>query len=193
MTGSPNKQNESGSGRVKKFWFFAAFIGVGLVLLLMGLRLFQENTDSIEPGKIPQDFELVTFSGERIQTSDLRGKVVLINFWASWCTTCDEEAVMLEDAWQFFQTESAAEVAFMGVAYMDTETASLSFLTDYGVTYPNGPDLGGEISNIYQVNSVPETYILDQDGTLQYVKFGPFVTREEIIAAIRSVQLLKNE
>lgn len=193
MNGTPNKQNQSGSGIVKKFWVFAAFIGVGLVLLLMGLRLFQEDADNVEPGKIPQDFELATFSGETIQTSDLRGKVVLINFWASWCTTCDEEAVMLEEAWQFYQSTTDEAVVFLGVAYMDTETASLSFLSDYGVTYPNGPDLGGEISNIYQVNSVPETYILDQDGTLQYVKFGPFVAREEIIAAIKSVQTSEGE
>lgn len=188
MTADSNKQNKTGSGIVKKFWAFAAFIGVGLILLLMGMRLFQDEADGVASGEKPQDFTLATFSGETIQTSDLRGKVVLINFWASWCTTCDEEAMMLEEAWQFFQTDEADEVVFLGVAYMDTETAALSFLSDYGVTYPNGQDLGGKISNIYQVNSVPETYILDPDGTLQYVKFGPFVALDEIIAAIKSVQ-----
>lgn len=187
MTAGPTNQNTPGSGKFKKFWALAAFIGVGLVLLLVGIALFRNEGDGVAMGETPQNFELTTFSGETIRTSDLRGKVVLINFWASWCTTCDEEALMLEEAWRFYQAEDTDEVVFLGVAYMDTETASLSFLSDYGVTYPNGPDLGGDISTIYQVNSVPETYILDQDGTLQYIKFGPFVSLEQIIAAINSV------
>lgn len=193
MTHGTSRQNKAVSGKFKKFWALAAFIGVGLVFLLIGIRLFQGEGDGVAMGETPQDFELVTFSGETIQSSDLRGKVVLINFWASWCTTCDEEAVMLEEAWQFFQSDEADEVVFLGVAYMDTETASLSFLSDYGVTYPNGPDLRGKISTIYQVNSVPETYILDPEGTLQYVKFGPFIALEEILAAVKSVQTSANE
>lgn len=193
MTAGTSKQNKSGSGKFKKFWALAAFISVGLILLLIGISLFQNESDGVAMGETPQNFELTTFSGETILTSDLRGKVVLINFWASWCTTCDEEALMLEEAWQFYKTKGTKDVVFLGVAYMDTETASLSFLSDYGVNYPNGPDLGGEISNIYQVNSVPETYILDQDGALQYIKFGPFVSMEQILAAIKSVQVSENE
>ena len=104
-----------------------------------------------------------------------------------------EEALMLEETWQYYQSEQPDEVVFLGVAYMDTETAALSFLSDYGVSYANGPDLGGEISSIYQVNSVPETYILDRSGSLQYVKFGPFISEEEILAAVKSVQNTGNE
>lgn len=187
------QQGKKGTGKFSKIWALLAFIGVSLVLLLIGIRLFQDEGEGVAMGEKPPNFELTSFSGETIRTSDLRGKVVLINFWASWCTPCEEEAQMLEEAWQFYQTEYIDEVVFLGVAYMDTENASLSFLSDYGVTYPNGPDLGSEISSIYQVNAVPETYILDEDGSLQYVKFGPFVALEEILAAVKKVQISGDE
>ena len=193
MTGESVEQGKSASGKFKKWWALAVFTILGTVLVLIGISLFRNEGDGVAMGETPKNFELITYSDETIRTSDLRGKVILINFWASWCTTCDEEARMLEEAWQFYQSQDTDEVVFLGVAYMDTETASLSFLSDYGVTYPNGPDLGGEISNIYQVNSVPETYILDPSGTLQYVKFGPFVSLEEIHAAVKSVQISENK
>jgi cytochrome c biogenesis protein CcmG, thiol:disulfide interchange protein DsbE len=78
-------------------------------------------------------------------------------------------------------------VIFLGVAYMDTEPASRAYLAEYGVTYPNGPDLRGTISKIYQVNSVPETYVLDGDGMLRYLKIGSFASLDEIISAVDAV------
>ncbi len=169
-----------------KFWAVAVFIGVTAILVLVGLRLFQDRDPRIALGEKPGDFLLETFSGQVIDTTDLRGKVVVINFWASWCNTCDEEAMLLEAAWQLTQKEENAEVIFLGVAYMDTETASRAFLLDYGITYPNGPDLRSEISRKYQVHSVPETYILDRGGTLRFVKIGPFASLNEVLSAIET-------
>jgi peroxiredoxin len=71
---------------------------------------------------------------------------------------------------------------------MDTEPASLKFIEDHGITFPNGPDLRGEISKIYRVNAVPETYILDTERRLRYVKFGSFLSSSEITAAINQVK-----
>lgn len=186
MMSDPNSQTISKHSKLNKFWAAAAIIGVSVVLILVGVRLFQNDVASIALGESPQEFTLTTYSGEHIDTSGFRGKVILINFWASWCTTCDEEALLLETAWQAYQADESENVAFLGVAYMDTEPASLAFLSTYGVTYPNGPDLRGEISKLYQVRAVPETYILDQEGTLRYIKFGPFASLTEIFNAIDS-------
>ena len=67
---------------------------------------------------------------------------------------------------------------------MDTEHASKEFLSNLEVSYPNGPDLRGVISRAYQVSSVPETFILDRDGVIQYVRIGPFTGSQEILSAL---------
>lgn len=163
-----------------------AILGVLGLLILLGFRLFGNESEAIEIGKTPQDFTLTTFSGERVNTQDLRGKVVLINFWASWCTTCDEEGELLEAAWRFYQRNYPDQVAFLGVAYADTQPASMAFIEKYGLTYPNGPDLQTQISRIYQVGGVPETYVLDESGEVTAIKIGTFMSLEEINQAIET-------
>ena len=165
-------------------WAVGAIAGLLLILALIGIRLLQNDASPVRIGEKPKDFSLVTYAGDVIDTDDLRGKVVLVNFWASWCTTCDEEAALLEEAWQHYQADQPDRVIFLGVAYMDTEPASRAFLDQYGVSYPNGPDLRGEISKIYQVNSVPETFILDAEGALRHLKIGSFFSLDEILSAI---------
>ena len=184
--------SSSNNHRRVNFWAVAAFSGVLFVLVLMGIRLFQNDSSPVELGKNPKDFSLTTYAGGVIHTADLHGKVVLVNFWASWCTTCDEEAALLEEAWQVYQIIDPGRVIFLGVAYMDTEPASRAYLAEYGVTYPNGPDLRGAISKIYQVNSVPETYVLDSDGTLRYLKIGSFTSIDEMISAVDAVLALSS-
>lgn len=183
-----NSESSSKSSKANKIWIVGAFLGVIVILALVGTRLFQQDHAGVALGEKPKDFTLVTFSGETIDTSELRDQVVLINFWSSWCTTCEDEARLLEEAWQFYKANGTDDIAFLGVTYMDTEPASRAFIEEYSMTYPNGPDLQGAISGIYQVNTVPETYILDQEGNLRYVKFGPFISIDEIVIAIESVK-----
>ena len=161
-----------------------AILAVLALLILLGIRLFSSESDVIEIGRAPKDFELTTFSGDVVDTEDLRGKVMLINFWSSWCTPCDDEAILLESAWKFYQRNYPDQVIFLGIAYMDTEPASMYFMETHGMTFPNGPDLQSEISKLYQVGGVPETYILDGSGALTALKYGPFVSLDEINAAI---------
>lgn len=179
MTLGDSKNNAANKNR--KLWIGLTIGTLVIILVIIGVRLFSEYATPIEIGQAPGDFVLTTFSGQQIKTADLHGKVVLINFWSSWCVTCDEEAILLEQAWQQINSKAPGEVAFLGVAYMDTEPDARSFLEKYGVTYPNGPDLRGEISDLYQIKGVPETYVLDRNGTLQYIKFGPFLSLDEIL------------
>ena len=165
-------------------WAIAAVVGLVIILALIGIRLLQNDAAPVMIGERPKDFSLSTYTGEVIHTADLGGKVVLVNFWASWCTTCDEEAFLLEEAWQYYQAHQPGRVIFLGVSYMDTVPASRAYLDQHGVSYPNGPDLRGEISRNFQVNSVPETFIMDADGTLRHLKIGPFASINEILSAI---------
>jgi cytochrome c biogenesis protein CcmG/thiol:disulfide interchange protein DsbE len=171
------------TGRLRG-WQIAVF---AVVLLLLALVAFQMRRNGplaagpVGQGEAAPDFTLTSFDGETFKLADLRGKVVLINFWASWCIPCEQEAAALENAWRHYQGQ---DVVFIGVAYVDTETASRAFMERFGVTYPNGPDLGTAISHAYRIKGVPETYIVDKTGTLAVTKVGPFLGQAEIIGAI---------
>lgn len=157
------------------------WIGVIALLALLGVGLLRRG-DTFVIGEPAPDFTLTTFEGEQIKLSDLKGKVVLINFWASWCKPCEQEAADLEAAWQYYQ--GRGDVVFLGVAWTDTPTASKAYLEKFGITYPNGPDLGTRISQKYRITGVPETYIIDRDGKLAYSLLLPFDSLDQIKAAI---------
>jgi cytochrome c biogenesis protein CcmG, thiol:disulfide interchange protein DsbE len=161
-------------------------VWVGLVALLvvvaLGLRRAQQGT--VQPGEVIPNFTLTLFDGYEYQGkgevnfAELRGKVVVINFWASWCKPCEQEAADLEAAWRYY--EPTGEVIFLGIDYVDTEPEARAYLTKFDITYPNGPDLATRISQFFRIKGVPETYFIDRDGVLRYIQVGPFATEAQI-------------
>jgi len=100
-----------------------------------------------------------------------RGKVVMVDFWASWCIPCRQEARALEGLWQEYRDRG---VVFVGVAYADTDAEARAFLDEFGITYPNGPDLGTRISQTYRIQGVPEKFFVDKHGQIRApVVIGP--------------------
>jgi cytochrome c biogenesis protein CcmG/thiol:disulfide interchange protein DsbE len=95
---------------------------------------------------------------------------VVINFWASWCIPCRQEAAYLEQTWRKYQEKG---VAFIGVDYVDTDAKALAYIREFDITYINGPDLQTRISAAYNIKGVPETYFVDRAGQLQGVYIGP--------------------
>jgi len=161
-----------------------------LILIALGLRKAGNPIIAID-SQVP-DFSLVLFDGYQyegksvLSLESLQGNIVVINFWASWCKPCESEAADLEAAWQIYQP--MGNVTFVGIDYVDTEPEALSYLAKFDITYPNGPDLGTNISQLFNRNlGVPETYFLDRDGILRYIKIGPFSSANEIITIIDSI------
>lgn len=146
------------------------WVTVGLIVIFLSWGLINAFSAQPTEGKAP-DFTLTTFDESQTYTlSELRGQVVVINFWASWCVPCEEEADDLEAAWQFYKDRG---VQFLGVAYVDSEVKALEFIAEHGVTYPNGPDLRSQISDLYEIRGVPETFIVNADGEITFFAMEP--------------------
>lgn len=155
-------------GRALAYGFVLALLG------LVGWGLIRVQAGPREKGPAP-DFTLSAFDGSTLTLSELTGRVVVINFWASWCPPCREEAAYLEATWRKYENQG---VVFIGVDYVDTEAEALAYIDEFEITYPNGPDLGTAISQAYRIKGVPETFFVAKDGSLRGVKIGPLTPSE---------------
>jgi len=154
------------------------WIGLLVLLGILFLGLYKSQKGQMKIGERAPDFTLHTFDGKQYDLESLRGKVVLLNIWASWCIPCEEEAAILEAAWRYYQPRG--DVVFLGVAWTDTDKKSEEYLNKFKITYPNGPDLGTRIFHAFRATGVPETYIIDQGGILAGVRLSQFTSLEEI-------------
>jgi len=98
-----------------------------------------------------------------LDLASLRGRPVVLNFWASWCVPCKGEAPMLESAWRQYRKQG---LVFLGVDYHDVTGDARTFLAHHGVTYPTVQDGSGKIADSYGVSAVPETYFINRKGRL---------------------------
>ncbi len=146
-----------------------ATIGGVVVLLAYGFTKDPRAIPSILTGKPAPDFSLTLFDGRTIRLSDFRGKVVFLNFWASWCPPCRAEARLLEQSWQRYKDQG---VVFLGVDMQDTEEAARRFIQEFGITYLNGRDPKNRIAIDYGVYGIPETFFIDKEGRITYKHIG---------------------
>jgi cytochrome c biogenesis protein CcmG/thiol:disulfide interchange protein DsbE len=167
-----------------------AWMGVFVLILiafvgLLAVRLLQTNqTEQRAAGEAPP-FTFTTFDGATISLDDLRGQGVVLNFWASWCDPCREEAALLESTWQ---QEKDNGIVFLGLDYLDQEPAALKYLAEYGITYPNGPDLQSAAARRYGIKGVPETFFIDPAGKIQEVIVGPITNQAHMNALLDSIR-----
>jgi len=163
---------------VKRWGFrLVAFLAFGFLFALLGLvgwGLARAQRGQVQSGQAP-NFTLTTFDNRQVSLKDLRGKVVILNFWASWCQPCRIEAAYLEQTWRKYKDKG---VMFIGVDYVDTEPNALAYIKEFYITYFNGPDLGTRISQAYGIKGVPETFYIAKNGELRGLKIGPLEAPE---------------
>jgi cytochrome c biogenesis protein CcmG/thiol:disulfide interchange protein DsbE len=130
------------------------------------------------------DFELpvVGHRGSTIALSSLKGQVVVLNFWASWCLPCREEAPGLRSAWEGFRQG----VLFLGVNEMDDEAGAEAFQREFQATYPSVFDPSASLAADYGFFGLPVTYVIDAQGVMRY-RFAGSVTESALVDAVHSV------
>ena len=135
-----------------------------------GLAVNSDFVESEVDAGLARDFELQLIGGGILKISDLHGKVVMVDFWASWCPSCQVEAPALAKVYGEFQGKP---VEFVGVALWDNLGDAEIYLQQEGLTYPNGFDGSGAIAIDYGVRGIPEKYFIGRDGVLAKKLSGP--------------------
>ena len=141
-----------------------------LALLAYGFRVSPRDIPSPLVGRPAPAFVLATLEGAPLSLESHRGKVVVVNFWASWCyPACYEEAPVLERNWRGYRERG---VVVMGLDIQDKRDAAQKFVGDFGLTFPVAQDLKGTVSVDYGVYGVPETFFVDRQGRIRVKHVG---------------------
>jgi cytochrome c biogenesis protein CcmG/thiol:disulfide interchange protein DsbE len=171
---------------------------VGVVGLLGGLFAFgllrgepDRDIPSAIVGRQAPNFVLPLYEryqpdyGESFELADHLGKPLVINFWASWCAPCYEEAPVLQSYWERYQD---TDVQFLGIQTQDRQQfdAGRQFMDQFGLSFPNGMDDASAVSVNWGLFGVPETYFINRDGTVEHRLVGPVTAAvlDEHLAAI---------
>jgi cytochrome c biogenesis protein CcmG/thiol:disulfide interchange protein DsbE len=149
---------------------------IGIALLLVGLLVYgvaasgdgsRTLDDKLAKGQSPaapdRTLPVLGKSGTK-SLKDFRGKLVVLNFWASWCDPCRDEADVLEDVQQ--QLVKSGQGTVLGVTFRDVDRDSLKFVKEYGLSYPSLRDVDGELTRDYGATGIPETFVIDREGNI---------------------------
>jgi cytochrome c biogenesis protein CcmG, thiol:disulfide interchange protein DsbE len=156
-------------------WLIPAAALPVLGLLAYGFRVNPRDIPTPLLDRPAAAFVLTSFAGEPMSLEAHRGRVVVVNFWASWChPACYEEAPVLERNWRAYRDRG---VVVLGVDIQDKAEAAKKFIADFSLTFPNALDVGGKVSVDYGVYGVPETFFIDRRGRIRAKHVGA-VTEE---------------
>lgn len=178
--------NEAGAekvlpGRKKNYkrrvilFIIVSLVNAGLLALLWSQLLTpaqnpssagNTQSDSQLLGRPAPDFSLPVLSAHSsstIRLTSLKGKPIMLNFWASWCDPCKREAPLLQATWRRVQSQG---IIFLGIDFQDAQSDGLNFLRTYGITYPSVVDGTGATAINYGVSGVPETFFLNRQGII---------------------------
>lgn len=156
---------------------FMALLFVGVMII--GLNLDQTKLPTTLIGKDAKSFKAEWVQGQEFVPSassthfrleDFKGKPLILNFWASWCVSCRQEAHELEAFWRKYKDQG---VAVVGIAIQDEVEAAQRFANEYRKSYILGLDEEGSVSLDYGVSGVPETFLIDSNGVIQHKEVGP--------------------
>ena len=172
-------------------------IAVALALGAVGLFIFglrdqgasRALDNAVASGQRPQapdrTLPMLGAAGSR-SLADYRGKVVVLNFWASWCTPCSAESPILETAAR--QLDASGQGTVLGVTYKDFTSDSLAFIHAHGLTYPSLRDGTGTLANAFGTDALPETFVIDRDSRVVAISRGQILRESFLTQAIAKAE-----
>ena len=171
------------------------FIGIlllGAVWIFISADKSNSSTSGLIPapqkGFLAPDFTLETLDGESMKLSDLRGKAVLVNFWATWCPPCRAEMPSFEKAYHDYEEQGFVIVAVNATA-QDNANDVEAFIKEFGLSFPVVLDKDGAVNQLYQVRSLPTSFFVDKEGVINEVVIGGPIS--EALLRTRIEELIK--
>ena len=158
---------------MKRFGFLLVLLAV-IAMFVYALTREQTLASPLVGQTAPEWSVPLYEADSTVSLEKLEGKVVVMNFWASWCLSCRDEARVLESGWQRY----GPDVAFVGVAVSDETGPARDFIERYGKTYLLGPDVDGSIALDYGLFGVPETFFISPEGQITSKYIGPISDAE---------------
>jgi len=162
-------------------------VAIGTVCVLLAACASSEDRGPPRVGEEARSYAAVTLEGDTVSLESLRGDVVLLNLWATWCTPCRQETPYLQSIYEEHRDQGFEIVG----ASMDTRNQEPSirmFMEEYGVTYTILHDPAMRGMDTYQAIGLPATFLIDREGVLRWLRFGPIAEDDpEFLAALEAV------
>lgn len=189
----PLNELERQSRKGRPWRALAAILPAVAFMALLGFGLARSGSQATV-GKEAPTFELPLLNApdKTLSSEDLKGQPVVVNFWASWCIPCREEAPLLERTWREYKDE---DVIFLGVNIKDADTDAKAFIEEFNITYPNVRDVDEVLVRGLGVKGLPETFFIDDEWTFVGTISGPRSADQQgtvVLGAIGEDELVDN-
>lgn len=159
--------------KIKEKWPY--LVAVGLVFLVIAYVVKTANVTPVSVGMQAPDFSLATVDGKSVNLSAYRGRVVMLNFWATWCKPCRQEMPSMEEMSKGFRTVVGDRFVLLAVNENNVfyQGKIKPFLAKYGIDFSVPLDPLGKLDHLYKITGVPETFVIDQKGVVAEHVIGP--------------------
>ncbi|MGN7478815.1 peroxiredoxin family protein [Solibacillus silvestris] len=140
----------------------------------LGTEIELDGEVGLEKGQFAPDFTLYNMEGKPLTLSDLRGKRVVLNFWATWCPPCEAEMPHMQKYYDKYRKKDNVEIVGVNLTYEKEKVERVEqFLKSYDITFPVVLEIDGSVSYQYEIMTIPSTYMIDTEGKIQKKIVGP--------------------